>query len=685
MTSEPVITIDFGTSYSSAAVFVDGRIVPIKEPASLSWSFPSSVCRTDTELLVGTPAENARRSRSGGYRSEFKRDFGQNAPVELAGTAYSVTELTAAMFATLREQAEKVANQPVRAAVLTVPVDYGRTQRDLMLVAASKAGLTGQVTVVEEPIAAAFAPAHGPMPQPGELMLVYDLGGGTFDAALLTVTRTGFTVNASAGLPACGGSDIDRLLYSWLRTQAGNDLEPFLTVASGADPASHRAARTLRLSLLEFLRIHIKHQLSSATAVNDTFTEGPVQIRVAINASEFRALIEPVIRDSITCCRELLRSSHHEADDLAALLLVGGGTRMPFVTDALREAFGRPIRHAEDPELAVAHGAAHWISRQPRLRTSLVESILVADGLTTLAVAPDAPGGGPLAVSGGVDGVLRVWNLNDGTAGPVIAAHDGPVSSIDVSADGDTVASGGMDGTVHLWNPGQEAGGTAFFHGSWVNTVRITADGSHLLSVGDDGHWRCGPLPAVGKDRTAGREPAASGGENRGTPAAEGRLSGTRATAGALAAATPGQCAIADSAGLIRLATQLQIAGGPGDLIGALALDPAGKRLAAGYTNGTVKVWELPDGRLSAQASPGTAVRDLRFGPGGLLASGHSDGTVRVWNPGHPRDPEIVGSHDGPARAIAFPAGELVVSAGADGHIRLWPVRAPQGQEGDLR
>src|SRR5262249_51532225 len=150
-----------------------------------------------------------------------------------------------------------------------------------------------------------------------------------------------------------------------------------------------------------------------------------------------------------------------------------------------------------------------------------------------LAVTLDAPDGRPLAISGGVDGVLRLWNLNDGTAGAAIAAHDGPVSSIDISADGDTVASGGMDGTVHLWNPVKETTGTAFFHGSWVNTVRITADGSHLLSVADDGYWRCGPLPVIGEDGTADREPTSSGGKNRGTPAVDGRLSGTRAMAGA--------------------------------------------------------------------------------------------------------------------------------------------------------
>ena len=151
MMGAPVIAIDFGTSYSSGVLVVDDSIVPVKEPATHSWSFPSAVCRTETELLIGTPAQIARRARPNGYRTEFKRDFGQEAPVELAGAAYPVAELTAAIFAVLREQAELIANQPVRAAVLTVPVEYGPAQRELMIAAAEKVGLPARSPCSKNP------------------------------------------------------------------------------------------------------------------------------------------------------------------------------------------------------------------------------------------------------------------------------------------------------------------------------------------------------------------------------------------------------------------------------------------------------------------------------------------------------------------------------------------------------
>src|ERR1051326_8640313 len=112
MTGGPIAAIDFGTSYSSAVVVIGDRIVPVKEPATHGWSFPSAVCRTDRELLVGTAAENARRSRPGGYRNEFKRDFGQEAPIKLEGVAFPVEDLVAALLATLRDQAQRLANQP---------------------------------------------------------------------------------------------------------------------------------------------------------------------------------------------------------------------------------------------------------------------------------------------------------------------------------------------------------------------------------------------------------------------------------------------------------------------------------------------------------------------------------------------------------------------------------------------
>ena len=181
--------------------------------------------------------------------------------------------------------------------------------------------------------------------------------------------------------------------------------------------------------------------------MDDTFAEGPVLMPVKMDVGQFRALIEPVITETIDCCRALLRGRHHEPADLAAVLLVGGGTRIPFVTEALSIASGgrsATWRIRSSPWLSEPRTGSISIRSCGR---ALVESIAVPGGPTALAAAADTSTGKPIAVSGGVDGMLRVWHLDDGTAGPEIAAHDGAVSSIDVSADGSTVASGGRDGS----------------------------------------------------------------------------------------------------------------------------------------------------------------------------------------------------------------------------------------------
>ena len=183
--------------------------------------------------------------------------------------------------------------------------------------------------MLDEPVAAALAPAHGPMPGPGDLMLVYDLGGGTFDVAVLEADGSGYRVVGKDGLTACGGGDIDRLLYGWFRDRADASVRELLTIGPDANAVLRQATRDLRQSLLEFLCLHVKHQLSSSRTVHDTFVASPLRVPVDMDEEEFLNLIEPVISDTVACCRELLRRSRHQPADLAAVLLVGGGARMP--------------------------------------------------------------------------------------------------------------------------------------------------------------------------------------------------------------------------------------------------------------------------------------------------------------------------------------------------------------------
>ncbi|MBV9143262.1 MAG: Hsp70 family protein [Pseudonocardiales bacterium] len=661
MTSPLLMAIDFGTSCSSAVVVIGDRMITVKEPQTKTYSFPSSVWWDGTRLLVGTAAERGKRAHPRRYRSEFKRDLGQDAPIDLQGASYSVVELVAAVLGALRAHAERIANEPVPAAVLTVPATYGQLQRDLMVTAARHAGFTERVRLVEEPIAAAFALAHGRPFHPGDLVLVYDFGGGTFDTALLAVHADRFEVVTQDGRPACdglrdcGGRDIDGLLAAQIRAEGGEALRALLTVDPSADPTRQQGARRLQLALADYAR-DLKHQLSDADTVDDQFSAGPGHlVPVRFDQTRYRSLIDPLLTQTLTCCTTLLQTNGRTSADLAAILLVGGTTRIPLIAEALKREFQRPLRHTEDPELAVARGAARWASQE--VANERVASIRTPEGLTALAVATNAP----VAVSGGTDGVLRRWNLIDGRPSGSVSAHTGVVSALAISRDGSLVASGGRDGAVWVSRPSSDRPPEVIAcHDGWVNAVRL-AEGDDedvvVFSVGDDGRLRA--ARADGQRGTPLEVPVGTG---RATAYAV--LGGWRS--GAVASGPFIHC-LSD---VYQPSSDVVSAGSH---VWSLDFDPTRRLLAAACDDGVVRVWKPPQPHPVAEwASGAGAVRDVRFGPNGLLASGHTNGTVRIWDLQHRGPGEVIGTHDATVRAVAFPSAALVVSAGADAHIRLW-------------
>ncbi|MET3422503.1 WD40 repeat protein/actin-like ATPase involved in cell morphogenesis [Actinoplanes tereljensis] len=346
---EAVMVIDFGTSTSSAALVTGDRVRLVKEPGSGLWSWPSAVCRDGDRLLVGTTAERRKRTDPAGYRAEFKRDLGQQAPIPLGDRDYRVEELVAALLTALREQA----GEPVRRALLTVPASYrpGDPRRALMIAAGEAAGFD-DVELLAEPVAAALGPLSGDGFGIGDTVLVYDFGGGTFDAALVRFTGAGREVLGHAALDDCGGRDIDALLIEHVRDSGGDSLAEALAVPADAP----RAVRMrLGLQFADFARV-IKHQLSEVDEVEDFVSHLAPPSRV--DRSELTALVAPVLARTLDCCHRLLRECGVVPAQLAAVLLVGGTSRMPVVADTVARELGRPIRRPEDPDLAVVQGAA---------------------------------------------------------------------------------------------------------------------------------------------------------------------------------------------------------------------------------------------------------------------------------------------------------------------------------------
>ncbi|MFJ4093889.1 Hsp70 family protein [Kitasatospora sp. NPDC089913] len=364
MTREPVLAVDFGTSTSAAALVADGRVRLIKEPSGDSWAWPSTVSWDGARLLVGTPAEHRRAVHPASFRSEFKRDLGERAPLLLGDASYRAEELVAALLAAVRGEAERLHGQAVTRAVLTYPASYGPgdPRRRLLVGAGEAAGLT-VVDLLAEPVAAALAPIAGPALQPGDLVLVHDFGGGTFDAALVRMPPPDASAEAvevlgHTALDDCGGHDIDVLVAEELVRLGGDRLTAWLR-PGGAPKESDGATDRLRREVeLADLAHRFKHRLSVEAEVDDYLRSAGLP--TALGRDRLAELAAPLVARTVTRCRELLERCGQAPDRLAAVLLVGGSTRMPAVRDALAEAFPGLLRHVEDPELAVAQGAAAW-------------------------------------------------------------------------------------------------------------------------------------------------------------------------------------------------------------------------------------------------------------------------------------------------------------------------------------
>jgi molecular chaperone DnaK (HSP70) len=362
--AEPTLVIDFGTTSSAAALVSGDRSQLVPEPVSGAPSWPSAVYWDGRQMLIGTLAEHQRQRDPGGFGVDFKRGLAVDA-VSLLGThRFRAIEQVAAMLTALRLEGERIEGGPVRRALITVPASYGPADpRRAWMVAAGEAAGFAAVELLPEPVAAAYAPVAGPGMAAGDLVLVYDLGGGTFDAALVRIGEQTPEILGHAAVDECGGRDIDALLSRRIAEAGKQWLEPLTT----ADDTT-----TLRLSMAvtEFAQ-QVKHQLSDAASVEDYLLPSAPPYR--LDQQELAALAAPVLNRTVVCCRQLLARLDVPLSRLATILLVGGGSRMPAVVDLLAREFRRPLRRVEEPDLATVRGAVRWLEHSGPRRVPAVQ------------------------------------------------------------------------------------------------------------------------------------------------------------------------------------------------------------------------------------------------------------------------------------------------------------------------
>ncbi|MEZ4366688.1 MAG: Hsp70 family protein [Kofleriaceae bacterium] len=374
MADDVPVGIDLGTTNSVVAAYRDGAVTIVPD-ADGNYLHPSVVTfKPSGERLAGAAARLRRIVDPGNTIFSMKRLMGlpfESAEVQsaLASLPYrveagpdgapavitragptSVVELSSAVLGHLRDLSERHLGAPVRRCVITVPANFSDGQREATRRAAELAGLE-VLRILNEPTAAALA--YGLGKEIDSRVVVFDMGGGTFDVTLLAVRDDFFEVLSTGGDPFLGGDDVDRAIVAHLA-------ELFL--------AQHRLdfrtdAKTLAIASVA--AEHIKSKLSSAEVTSGSL-KGlgvgvggvPLGLDFELTRAQLEALVSPLVDRALIKCEEVLYEAGVGTDRVDEIMLVGGATRMPLVRRRVAELFGRPPLADLDPMVVVAHGAA---------------------------------------------------------------------------------------------------------------------------------------------------------------------------------------------------------------------------------------------------------------------------------------------------------------------------------------
>ncbi|WP_052164718.1 Hsp70 family protein [Actinoplanes utahensis] len=353
--------IDLGTTWTAAATWRDGHaeIVPLGGRGA---AIPSVVLlRSDETFLTGEPAGRRGLTEPHRVAREFKRRIGDSTPILLGGVPQSAEALTARMLRAVVEQVATREGGPPSATCVSYPANWGPFKIDLLKQAVRMADLRGEVTYTTEPEAAAVSYAQQQRLETGAVIAVYDLGGGTFDAAVLRNTGLGFDIlGRPEGIERLGGIDFDAAVFEHVRAALNGRLEEL----DEEDTTAITAVARLREEC-----VNAKEALSSDTDTTIPVLLPNVATEVRLTRAEFEAMIRPALYGSVDALKRAVRSAGCEPDALDAILLVGGSSRMPLVAQTVTSEFGRPVAVDAHPKHAVALGAA-WLAGGVRAAVS---------------------------------------------------------------------------------------------------------------------------------------------------------------------------------------------------------------------------------------------------------------------------------------------------------------------------
>ncbi len=346
--SDLIVGIDLGTTNSEIAVVENGQPRVLTEDGDPI--LPSVVgISDDGRLLVGKPARNQWVLAPERTIKSIKRKMGQEVKVSLGTEEYTPQEISAMILRTLKTRAERELSTEVRKAVITVPAYFNDSQRQATREAGELAGLE-VVRILNEPTAAALT--YHSAPSRSERILVYDLGGGTFDVSIVHTEGGIVEVLASHGDTQLGGDDFDELLLD----SVADEFQEMYEV----DLRDSRASRARLLRAVE----EAKKRLSdhAVTRIEEEFIaekDGvPLHLSLELERVEFEELIRPLIDRTMECVQHALDDAHLTAAQIDRVVLVGGSTRTPLIARLLEDRLGQSPHGEVNPDLCVALGAA---------------------------------------------------------------------------------------------------------------------------------------------------------------------------------------------------------------------------------------------------------------------------------------------------------------------------------------
>ncbi|MCD6386583.1 molecular chaperone DnaK [Candidatus Sumerlaeota bacterium] len=344
-----ILGIDLGTTNSVMAVME--RSGPIIVPNSLGERLtPSVVSFTKSgEILVGKKAKRAAIMNVGRTVFSIKRHMGTNYRVKIDGKEYTPQEISATILQKLKHDAEEYFGEEITQAVITVPAYFNDAQRQATKDAGEIAGLKVR-RIIDEPTAAALA--YGLDKEQDQIILVYDLGGGTYDVSIIEVISGVFQVLAIQGNTHLGGDDFDRRIVNYLLDQFKKKHNIDLSDDPIAMARLKEAAEEAKIELSELKETHI---LIEAITMTD---KGPITLDEVLTRSQFESLVDDLIQQTIPPMLQAIEDARLEPAKINTVLLVGGSTRIPAVQRLVKDTLKKTPHRDISPEEVVALGAA---------------------------------------------------------------------------------------------------------------------------------------------------------------------------------------------------------------------------------------------------------------------------------------------------------------------------------------